>query len=436
MGNYFYNTTSNKDSKDEYTITTPQMDVRSQMRHIIEYWIRTNMSINTCGTIMSIDIMNLIIDNFTYQIIFEEENNIKSVFKYNNNKKNSYLSSPYGSPTSLQKKMNNSFSKLPPIRSPISGGGDNDNDNDNDAENENIIEYTFKNPNDLQLASNIAGLQDALVTLIDVESKLRTQYESLIKTIMIQQTPSARGNVYRKLILSAYGEKYLIRSQNYHYHPPDDKGLQVEFNCLLIDDRYCEGKLLRKWRKDIQKKYQKTKYIVSAEDVGDFLQDITTLILREYPIYQRDDWDPKCLDDKDTTNLIDISKMHNYKMKYVDTYYVLKLYLDRLVFPRLSFNNNQNCKDNNDDTNHTIIENIKDKKIPIWISLYSAEEKEFDKEFDMNCEWMRNLSQSQIGIPLNFQKRYGIKKSIRREFNSRFAIKNNMIHPQLPYYRA
>eukprot|EP01084_Bolivina_argentea_P089622 161675_1 len=77
MGNYFYNTTSNKDSKDEYTITTPQMDVRSQMRHIIEYWIRTNMSINTCGTIMSIDIMNLIIDNFTYQIIFEEENNEK-----------------------------------------------------------------------------------------------------------------------------------------------------------------------------------------------------------------------------------------------------------------------------------------------------------------------------------------------------------------------
>ncbi len=39
---------------------------------------------------------------------------------------------------------------------------------------------------------------------------------------------------------------------------PDDKGLQVEFNCLLIDDRYCEGKLLRKWRKDIQKKYSKT----------------------------------------------------------------------------------------------------------------------------------------------------------------------------------
>ncbi len=32
-------------------------------------------------------------------------------------------------------------------------------------------------------------------------------------------------------------------------------------------------------------------------------------------------------------------------MKYVDTYYVLKLYLDRLVFPRLSFNIDNEIKD-------------------------------------------------------------------------------------------
>ena len=37
--------------------------------------------------------------------------------------------------------------------------------------------------------------------------------------------------------------------------------------------------------------------------MGD-LQDVTTLILREYPIYQRDDWDPSSLDDKDETNLM------------------------------------------------------------------------------------------------------------------------------------
>ena len=388
--------------------------------------------------------------------------------------------SPFSSPSlsqsqlAIEKKMNKSFSNLPAITSsPTSPKVTeqkqtiNDNNNNNNNNNDqSMIEYIFKNPNMLSLQPEINALQEALPTLIDVESKLRIQYESLIKEIMIQQTPSKRGNIYRKIILSGYKSKYLIRSQNYHYHPPDDKGLQVQFNCLLIDDRYPEGKLLRKWRKDIQKKFTKARklkqkqqrgggggggggddnndndnnIIISAQDVSDFLQDVTTLILREYPIYQRDDWDPSNLDDKDVTNLNDIKIMHKFGMKYVDTYYVLKLYLDRLVFPRLAFNVNININtttttnnnNNNDDDNN----NNNNNKIPIWLSLYSVEEKEFDNEFEINCEWMRNLTQSQVSIPNEYQKKYATNKQISLQFNSRLAIKNNMIHPELPYYQA
>ena len=160
--------------------------------------------------------------------------------------KKSVSPSPYTSPSlsqsqcalqrSIEKKMNKSFSNLPPITSPKAADGDH-----GGQSKDIVVEYIFKNPNMLLLEASVASLQDALPTLIDVESKLRFQYESLIKKIMIQQTPSERGNIYRKIILSGYKSKYLIRSQNYHYHPPDDKGLQVEFNCLLIDDRYPEG---------------------------------------------------------------------------------------------------------------------------------------------------------------------------------------------------
>ena len=72
------------------------------------------------------------------------------------------------------------------------------------------------------------------------------------------------------------------------------------------------------------------------------------------------------------------------------------------------------------------------EKIPIWHCLYPEEEKEFDAEFVINCEWMRNLSQSQVSIPSEYQKKYGISA----QFNSRLAIKNNMIHPELPYFDA
>ena len=55
-------------------------------------------------------------------------------------------------------------------------------------------------------------MQEAVPTLMDVESKLRMQYEDLIKRIMIQQSPSRRGNIYRKIILSDI-KVTLIRSQ-------------------------------------------------------------------------------------------------------------------------------------------------------------------------------------------------------------------------------
>ena len=51
--------------------------------------------------------------------------------------------------------------------------------------------------------------------------------------------------------------------------------------------------------------------------------------------------------------------MHAWGMKFKD----------RLVFPRLSFS-----------------------AVPIWQSLCSAEEREWDAAFADNCAWMRNLS--------------------------------------------
>ena len=322
---------------------------------------------------------------------------------------------------------------------------------------------------------------------------------------MVQHIPSERANIYRKLILNGYKCKYLIRSDNFHYHPPDDKGLQVEFNCLLIDDRYPEGKLLRKWRKEIQRKFAKAQRaklrrqrsrkqsansvshskmdkmdkmeksekcdtentevevsqatneqhdgpqtesktvpseptevemedeqksdeqdgnegIVSAEDVSEFLQNVTKLILTQYPIYQRDDWDPTSLDDKDVSDLEAIATMHRYGMKYKDTFYALKLYLDRLVFPRLTF-----TVTSLEDSGHPHTE-----KVPIWLCLYSEIEREHDVLFQRNCEWMRNLTQSEVSIPREYQKQYGISS----QWNSRLAVKNDVIHPELPYYDA
>ena len=61
-------------------------------------------------------------------------------------------------------------------------------------------------------------------------------------------------------------------------------------------------------------------------------------------------------------------------MKYVDTYYVLKLYLDRLVFPRLSFSSSGG----NDDASGQSPKSYKKVMIQmerwIWMLLYTEEE--------------------------------------------------------------
>jgi len=68
--------------------------------------------------------------------------------------------------------------------------------------------------------------------------------------------------------------------------------------------------------------------------------------------------------------------------------------------------------------------------------LYTEEERAADDEFVVNCEWMRNLTQSQLSIASEYQKSYATTKQISQQFNSRLAMKNNMIHPELPYYEA
>ena len=57
----------------------------------------------------------------------------------------------------------------------------------------------FCNPALLSLSPEIAALSRALPC--EVEGKLRVQYEALIQSIMVSQSVSERGNVYRWLVV-------------------------------------------------------------------------------------------------------------------------------------------------------------------------------------------------------------------------------------------
>eukprot|EP01084_Bolivina_argentea_P283894 486336_1 len=76
MGNYFYDTPANNDQNTDSTLKFPHLDVKSQMQLIIQHWTRKNVPY-AFGTIIPMDIIRLIIDTFTYQTVFDEENKIK-----------------------------------------------------------------------------------------------------------------------------------------------------------------------------------------------------------------------------------------------------------------------------------------------------------------------------------------------------------------------
>eukprot|EP01084_Bolivina_argentea_P177824 307511_1 len=111
---------------------------------------------------------------------------------------------------------------------------------------------------------------------------------------MTEQTPAERANLYRIIMLIGYNSRCSANAQNYYYHPchseQKQSGEQVKFNCLLIDNRYSEGKLVNTWRKRLAEKFKKNQLNdkndpVSIDDITAFATETTTLILTKYPIY-------------------------------------------------------------------------------------------------------------------------------------------------------
>ncbi|ETO16140.1 hypothetical protein RFI_21218 [Reticulomyxa filosa] len=340
-------------------------------------------------------------------------------------------------------------------------------DNNDDSSNILVVSnessnYVFRDPENLPLPREVMKIEESIPTLIEVEQNLKQKYLELQKKIEVRQTQQDRATAYRGLLEEALSMSTAPRSRGYHYHPKDEKKAQHEFNSLITDDRYVEGKQYRNWHhefetknlkrvqtaaaaaaqtpKDNEKKESKemdneleemTHYgngIMPPNEIVAFLETITSLILKEYPVIT--------IQNKYIDHIKNTNKTINYKYsvgkrftrEYQEAYdcyqHVLRLFLERLAFPYLTY---------------TIAKENRLVKYPIWEVFYTKEEKEWDETFNRNCQWMRELTQQELGIQAQFCKSFAsveMEKSILKQMNSELARKNGMVHPGAPYFEA
>lgn len=233
----------------------------------------------------------------------------------------------------------------------------------------------FYDPQEVPLGHESEMLAVSVATMEQVINDLERQYTARQREAERIMTEGARGAKLKMLLEHACENRVESRSSDvataFHYHPSDDNKNQVDFNCLVIDQRHSEGQLLLKWRQRVEKLET-----IPAKVLCQFLIYLTEFLLKKYKIER-------------------VQKRDGQEFHLKGP---LDLYISRLIYPRITGRD----------------------RVPIMISLRTQRELEHDEQFAKKCLWMRSLSQGEVGVPELFQKE--MTEEQRFQFNARSKI--------------
>jgi len=206
-------------------------------------------------------------------------------------------------------------------------------------------------PNALPLPADAIDLTESCLTMEGVVADLRSQYTELKKQSLKKKSKEERKPHFEKELDIAYKRRQHARhateESKFHWHPAYVEGTQLNFNCLVLDQRYSPGVLLHRWYSKIEKQPE-----VEPTSITSFIDYLATYLISHYKL------DPKY-------------------------YQTIVLFLERLIFPRIMTAN----------------------KKPLFRSQMTEKEIEQDQLFRSKATWLRQLSQENIGINPKFCKK-------------------------------
>lgn len=209
----------------------------------------------------------------------------------------------------------------------------------------------FMAPTDLPVPPEVHNMIESCNTMKQVVDDLKIQYMELRKESSVKKKRDERHGSFSKVLEIAYTQKQSARHSNveskFYWHPPHIPGTQLKFNCLVLDERYSPGILLRRWYSKVEKQES-----VEPQAITAFIDYLTKYLINHY----------------------------NLDSKYFAT---IVLFLDRLIFPRIKSNN----------------------KKPLFRAQQTEQESKADHIFFKKSCWLRLLTQEQIGINPDFCKK-------------------------------
>lgn len=214
----------------------------------------------------------------------------------------------------------------------------------------------FIPPDSIPLAEDALEVVQTCEMMEQVVSDLKEHYKAKKKQAVRKSSREDRRVTLLQILELAYQSRQIARHSSkeheFHWHPTDlqksDQQIaQVLFNSFILDQRHSPGILIHRWYSTIEKDAE-----VSPQSITDFI---------EYLVAH-------------------LAGFHMLDRKYNS---VVSLFLERLIFPRIIIN----------------------KELPLYTHQITSEDTEKDSKFAQNCNWMSKLSQTQLDVNPNFQKR-------------------------------
>lgn len=236
------------------------------------------------------------------------------------------------------------------------------------------MDGTGIDPKNLPLPDKYIKLEQSIQELDKVISDLKIEYYKLRKEALRPQLAIRTAKLHT--IFRAAAKDSCTDSFVGSYYHRWDRPLQNQFNTIICDHRTPEGQAFL----SLMKRMHDTNSIFSPEALHREFFDFTKKLIFGFDLDPREKIFEKIDDHNQSlkeTNDESICKEDHSDISVL-LWPVLKLFVERLIFPSLKQVIKANCR-----------------KIDI----------DKDREFVTKCEWLKKLSQSDLKIPFEMQKK-------------------------------
>jgi hypothetical protein len=243
---------------------------------------------------------------------------------------------------------------------------------------------TLIQPYQIRLSPKYEGLRKSCKEMEEVLIKLLEDFKNAKKGTSKLLTKAERRESLRHILEQAANDSISTEKFGIYYHR-SEKSVQSSFNRFILDERYHEGKTLRRWRTQTLPRLLKEHPTKGPKVIRQFCRNFSEFLLKEYDIPANE-------------NVVGESLVSPGET--VQSLNVVELFVDRLIYPRIQ---------------------------DILLTFRSNLETEMDAVLVEKFKWLRKLSQSEMGIAEEIQ-------SVHDPFETSFKqVKSDFDLERFPY---